>query len=210
VALNAKRAITYCGGENAGRWPYRSAGVPPAISEDDERCRQGSRVTVIWHKRRSDRPADPEKSLLSVLCGWADVELGCNWGWATVSGGKVRHPRGAAGAVLVLGTVDELAPGEPLVRLLEASRATALTIPPSAQSALPSAALPSLNLLITAGETCPAVLVDRWWRGRRMVQRLRSDRGHDLGQLRRGKPGDRSAERPRHRGHRPRNPRIFT
>jgi amino acid adenylation domain-containing protein len=74
-----------------------------------------------------------------------------------------------AGAVLVLGSVDELAPGEPLVRLLEASRATALTIPPSALSALPEAALPDLKLLITAGEPCPAALVDRWARGRRMV-----------------------------------------
>ena len=74
-----------------------------------------------------------------------------------------------AGASLVLGTVDQLAPGDDLARLLQDSQATVLTIPPSALAALPAAVLPALRLLVTAGEPCPAALVDRWSPGRRMV-----------------------------------------
>jgi amino acid adenylation domain-containing protein len=74
-----------------------------------------------------------------------------------------------AGTALVLGTVDQLAPGDGLAGLLRDSRATALTIPPSALASLPMADLPALRLLVTAGEPCPAALVDRWSAGRRMV-----------------------------------------
>jgi hypothetical protein len=31
--------------------------------------------------------------LFAALCGLADVELGCSWGWATAPDGKVRHQR---------------------------------------------------------------------------------------------------------------------
>jgi amino acid adenylation domain-containing protein len=74
-----------------------------------------------------------------------------------------------AGATLVLGTVDQLTPGDGLAILLRDSHATALTIPPSALAALPAVDLPALQLLVTAGEPCPAALVDRWSPGRRMV-----------------------------------------
>jgi amino acid adenylation domain-containing protein len=74
-----------------------------------------------------------------------------------------------AGATLVLGTVEQLAPGDGLAGLLRDSVATALTIPPSALASLPRADLPALRLLVTAGEPCPAALVDRWSSGRRMV-----------------------------------------
>ena len=74
-----------------------------------------------------------------------------------------------AGAALVLGTVDQLAPADGLAGLLRDSAATALTIPPSALASLPREDLPALRLLVTAGEPCPAALVDRWSVGRRMV-----------------------------------------
>ncbi|MGW1052832.1 non-ribosomal peptide synthetase [Streptomyces sp. NPDC001130] len=74
-----------------------------------------------------------------------------------------------AGAELHLAGRDEVLPGPRLVRLLADSRITALTIPPSALSALPDCELPDLALLVAAGEALPHSLVDRWSAGRRMV-----------------------------------------
>ncbi|MFJ8155138.1 amino acid adenylation domain-containing protein [Streptomyces sp. NPDC094468] len=74
-----------------------------------------------------------------------------------------------AGAELHLAARDEVVPGPGLVRLLVDSRITALTIPPSALSALPEGEFPDLALLVAAGEALPRPLADRWSAGRRMV-----------------------------------------
>ncbi|HET7462771.1 MAG TPA: amino acid adenylation domain-containing protein, partial [Longimicrobium sp.] len=68
----------------------------------------------------------------------------------------------AAGATLVLGTRETLAPGPDLVRLLHDEKVTVATLPPSALAVLPPAELPALRTLMTAGEACPAELVERW------------------------------------------------
>ena len=73
------------------------------------------------------------------------------------------------GAALCLGTRDELAPGPELVRLLRGAGVTAATLSPSALAALPDDPLPALRTLATAGEACPAELVDRWAPGRRFL-----------------------------------------
>ena len=70
------------------------------------------------------------------------------------------------GGTLYLGTRDELAPGPDLVGFLRGRGITAATLPPSALAVLPSAELPALRLLMTAGEALPAELVDRWAPGR--------------------------------------------
>ncbi|MET0396030.1 MAG: amino acid adenylation domain-containing protein, partial [Longimicrobiaceae bacterium] len=74
-----------------------------------------------------------------------------------------------SGAALVLGTRDELVPGPELVRLLREQGVTAAVLSPSALGALPEADLPALRTLMTAGEACPAELVDRWAPGRRFL-----------------------------------------
>ncbi|GGN43783.1 non-ribosomal peptide synthetase [Streptomyces fuscichromogenes] len=74
-----------------------------------------------------------------------------------------------AGAELHLAARDEVVPGPGLVQLLRDSRITALTITPSALSALPDGELPDLALLVAAGEALPRSLADRWSAGRRMV-----------------------------------------
>ncbi|HEX2188993.1 MAG TPA: amino acid adenylation domain-containing protein, partial [Longimicrobiaceae bacterium] len=68
----------------------------------------------------------------------------------------------AAGATLVLGTRETLAPGPDLLRLLHDEEVTVVTLPPSALAVLPPAELPALRTLMTAGEACPAELVERW------------------------------------------------
>jgi amino acid adenylation domain-containing protein len=68
----------------------------------------------------------------------------------------------AAGATLVLGTRETLAPGPGLIRLLHDERVTVATLPPSALAVLPPTELPALRTLMTAGEALPAELVERW------------------------------------------------
>ncbi|HEY7767999.1 amino acid adenylation domain-containing protein, partial [Longimicrobium sp.] len=68
----------------------------------------------------------------------------------------------AAGATLVLGTRETLAPGPDLVRFLHDEKVTVATLPPSALSVLPVEELPALRTLLTAGEACTAELVERW------------------------------------------------
>ena len=68
----------------------------------------------------------------------------------------------AAGATLVLGTRETLAPGPGLLRLLRDEEVTVATLPPSALAVLPPGELPALRTLMTAGEACPAELVERW------------------------------------------------
>jgi amino acid adenylation domain-containing protein len=73
----------------------------------------------------------------------------------------------SAGAALVLASREELMPGPGLVQLVRLRGVTAMLLPPSAMSAVPPAALPSLETLMVAGEPCTAELVDRWTAGRR-------------------------------------------
>ncbi|HEU0054821.1 MAG TPA: amino acid adenylation domain-containing protein, partial [Longimicrobium sp.] len=68
----------------------------------------------------------------------------------------------AAGATLVMGTRETLAPGPDLLRLLHDEEVTMATLPPSVLAVLPPAELPALRTLMTAGEALPAELVERW------------------------------------------------
>jgi amino acid adenylation domain-containing protein len=73
-----------------------------------------------------------------------------------------------AGATLFVAAQDALLPGPPLVELLGRERINMITIPPSALSVLPPAALPDLHTLVVGGEALSAELVARWAPGRRM------------------------------------------
>ncbi len=73
----------------------------------------------------------------------------------------------ASGATLVSGTRDALAPGPDLLRFLREEAVTAAILPPAALAAMTPEALPALRTLMSAGEACPAEVVDRWAPGRR-------------------------------------------
>ncbi|WP_329542010.1 non-ribosomal peptide synthase/polyketide synthase [Streptomyces sp. NBC_01358] len=74
-----------------------------------------------------------------------------------------------AGACLVMAPQERLMPGAPLAALLAEQRVTHVTLPPSALPSLSDDAMDSVRTLAVAGESCPADLVDRWSRGRRML-----------------------------------------
>ncbi|HEX2266114.1 MAG TPA: AMP-binding protein, partial [Solirubrobacterales bacterium] len=72
-----------------------------------------------------------------------------------------------AGAALHLATKDELAPGEPLLKLLREQAIAMATLPPTVLATLTPEELPELQTLVVAGEACTAELVERWSPGRR-------------------------------------------
>jgi len=72
-------------------------------------------------------------------------------------------PTLAAGATVCVAPPEEVAPGLPLLRTLQARRINVLTIPPSSLAMLgPGDALPDLRLIVTAGEACPQRLAAAW------------------------------------------------
>jgi len=73
----------------------------------------------------------------------------------------------ASGGTLVPGTREELAPGPDLLRFLREAEVTAAILPPAALAAMTPEDLPALRTLATAGEACPAEVVNRWAPGRR-------------------------------------------
>jgi len=75
----------------------------------------------------------------------------------------------AAGATLVCVETADLLPGPELMRTLRDQRINAVTLPPSAVSAIPREPLPDLETLIVVGEACPAEIVSYWSAGRRLI-----------------------------------------
>jgi amino acid adenylation domain-containing protein len=72
-----------------------------------------------------------------------------------------------AGAALIIGTNEELVPGEPLIELLRRQQVTHAKFTPSVLTAMPDADLPELAAIMTGGDVCPAEAVERWAPGRR-------------------------------------------
>jgi amino acid adenylation domain-containing protein len=70
------------------------------------------------------------------------------------------------GGTLFLERRENLAPGEPLIRLLKEYAITAVVLAPSVWKHLPDADLPALRSAIAGGEACPASVVERWAPGR--------------------------------------------
>ncbi|MER7727955.1 amino acid adenylation domain-containing protein [Streptomyces sp. NPDC096323] len=74
-----------------------------------------------------------------------------------------------AGARLVMGSSQELLPGEGLAGVLERHAVTHATLPPAALAVMPEGGLPEGMTLVVAGEACPPAMVERWSAGRRMI-----------------------------------------
>jgi amino acid adenylation domain-containing protein len=75
----------------------------------------------------------------------------------------------AAGATLVLPTEESLLPGPPFLAWMREQAITAVTLPPSVLSVLPAGEVCTLEVVIAAGEECPADVVSRWSRGLRFL-----------------------------------------
>ena len=71
------------------------------------------------------------------------------------------------GAAMVLAPQDDLLPGEPLLQVLRQHAVTAVTLPPTALTQMPSGDLPALHTITVAGEACPPELVQQWGSRRR-------------------------------------------
>ncbi|MEM7132270.1 MAG: amino acid adenylation domain-containing protein [Chloroflexota bacterium] len=70
------------------------------------------------------------------------------------------------GVTLVVPHTDHERMGASLVQLVRRQRITHVMFIPSVFQTLPAADLPDLKVLITAGESCPAHLVNQWGEGR--------------------------------------------
>ncbi|WP_158885988.1 non-ribosomal peptide synthetase [Amycolatopsis anabasis] len=75
----------------------------------------------------------------------------------------------SVGGTLVTAPAERLVPGEPLATLLTEQRVTHGTIPPAALAAVPTETLPAGMSVMVAGEASTPDLVERWSRGRTMV-----------------------------------------
>ncbi|MFF0161136.1 amino acid adenylation domain-containing protein [Streptomyces sp. NPDC005263] len=73
------------------------------------------------------------------------------------------------GSCAVLADADRLLPGPTLAALIAEHRVTHVTLPPSALPVMPEDSLPPGSTLVVAGEATAPDLVDRWSRGRRMI-----------------------------------------
>ncbi|HLZ58497.1 MAG TPA: amino acid adenylation domain-containing protein [Ktedonosporobacter sp.] len=74
-----------------------------------------------------------------------------------------------AGATLCLPPRVKLLPTPEFLAWLQVQQITIVTLPPSFLSLLPPADLPALHCIISAGEACPADLVEHWGTKRRFM-----------------------------------------
>ncbi|MGC4749210.1 amino acid adenylation domain-containing protein [Micromonospora sp. DT201] len=74
-----------------------------------------------------------------------------------------------AGAHLVVGTKDDLMPGEALRRTVAEHAVTHVTLPPAVLAVQEPAGFETVTTLISAGEALPADVAERWRPGRRLI-----------------------------------------
>ncbi|MEZ0027601.1 amino acid adenylation domain-containing protein, partial [Kitasatospora sp. MAP12-22] len=73
------------------------------------------------------------------------------------------------GGRLVVAPLERMMPGEPLVELVAEQGITHIDLPPAGLAVMPEGSLPDGGTLIVGGEASSPALVERWWRGRRMI-----------------------------------------
>ncbi|WP_329585306.1 non-ribosomal peptide synthase/polyketide synthase [Kitasatospora sp. NBC_01250] len=73
------------------------------------------------------------------------------------------------GGRLVVAPLERMMPGEPLVELVAEQGITHIDLPPAGLAVMPEGSLPLGGTLIVGGEASSPGLVERWFRGRRMI-----------------------------------------
>ena len=74
-----------------------------------------------------------------------------------------------AGATIYVVDRDTAMSPEALAEYIRENRITVATLPPAVLRLLPNDGLDHLKTLISAGETCPWEVAERWWNGRRFL-----------------------------------------
>ena len=66
------------------------------------------------------------------------------------------------GATLVVGSKEQLLPGEMLATIIQQQEISIITLPPTALRVMPNISYPSLKTIVVAGEACPLELIKIW------------------------------------------------
>ncbi|MER6309471.1 amino acid adenylation domain-containing protein, partial [Streptomyces sp. NPDC001657] len=74
-----------------------------------------------------------------------------------------------SGARVVIAPLERMMPGDPLVELVAEQGVTHIDLPPAGLAVMPDGSLPEGGTLIVGGEASSPALVERWYRGRRMI-----------------------------------------
>ncbi|MGG7569783.1 amino acid adenylation domain-containing protein [Streptomyces sirii] len=74
-----------------------------------------------------------------------------------------------SGARVVIAPLERMMPGDPLVELVAEQGITHIDLPPAGLAVMPDGSLPEGGTLIVGGEASSPALVERWFRGRRMI-----------------------------------------
>ncbi|MER7766096.1 amino acid adenylation domain-containing protein [Kitasatospora sp. NPDC096140] len=74
-----------------------------------------------------------------------------------------------SGSCVVVGSYEEMLPGQPLADWVARTGVQTLTVPPSSLAAMADGSLPEGITIVTGGEVLPPELVARWAPGRRML-----------------------------------------
>ncbi|MFE6049557.1 amino acid adenylation domain-containing protein [Kitasatospora sp. NPDC056446] len=74
-----------------------------------------------------------------------------------------------SGSCVVVGSYEEMLPGQPLADWVARTGVGTLTVPPSSLAAMADGSLPEGITVVTGGEVLPPELVARWAPGRRML-----------------------------------------
>jgi amino acid adenylation domain-containing protein len=74
-----------------------------------------------------------------------------------------------AGGRLILGEWEEMLPGEGLKRLVREQGVSVVTMPPTVLMAMAEEGLEGVKTVVAAGEKCRREIVERWGRGRKVI-----------------------------------------
>jgi amino acid adenylation domain-containing protein len=74
-----------------------------------------------------------------------------------------------SGARIIIGNEERMAGGRTLLEEIRRHSISVVTLPPSVIATLPEEELAELRTLVSAGESCPGHLVDKWSKGRKFV-----------------------------------------
>ncbi|HEX5748907.1 MAG TPA: non-ribosomal peptide synthase/polyketide synthase [Archangium sp.] len=179
-----RAVVTKRGWEDRSRLPE---GVPVVVLEEvggetgplESGVRAGNAAYVLYTSGSTGRP----KGVVVTHEGACDLVLGKARAYGVGAESRVMQLASlgfdasiweylltvTAGGALYVPAGGRVPLGEELRRELVEGKVTVLTLPPSVLALLPDEGLEHLRVVMVAGEACPAELVERWGRSRRLV-----------------------------------------